>query len=42
VGIVVRRDDGRGTAVKGNDDGMWISDGVMLWLERRQNGDTVE
>jgi hypothetical protein len=35
----VRRDDGLGTAVKGdggerNDDGGCSSDDVMLWLER--------
>jgi hypothetical protein len=38
----VRRDDGRKTTVKGNDDGRWSSDGVVLWLERRQNRDMVE
>jgi hypothetical protein len=38
----VRRDDGHGTTVKGNNGGGWSSDGVMLWLERRQNGNTVE
>jgi hypothetical protein len=38
----VRRDDGRGTAVKRNDDDEWSSDGVVLWLKRRQNGDVVE
>jgi hypothetical protein len=36
------RDDGRETMVKGNDSGEWSSDGVVLWLGRRQNGDTVE
>jgi hypothetical protein len=36
------RDDGRETSVKGNDDSGWSPDGVVLWLERRQNGDTVE
>jgi hypothetical protein len=28
--------------VNGNGDGEWSSDGVMLWLGRRQNGDAVE
>jgi hypothetical protein len=36
------RDDGRETSVKGNDDSGWSSDGVVLWLERRQNEDTIE
>jgi hypothetical protein len=31
VGVVVRRDDGRGMAVKGNDDDGWSC-----------NGDTIE
>jgi hypothetical protein len=35
------RDDRRGTMVKGNDGDGWSSDGVVLWLGRRQNGDTV-
>jgi hypothetical protein len=38
----VRRDDGRETAVKGNDDGEWSSDDVVLWLGRKQNGDVIE
>jgi hypothetical protein len=38
----MRRDDGRGTTVKGNDDDEWSSDDVVLWLGRRQNRDTVE
>jgi hypothetical protein len=42
VGVVAWRDDERGTAVKGNDGSGWSSDGVMLWLERRQNKDAVE
>jgi hypothetical protein len=42
VGVVIRRDDGREMAVKGNDDDGWSFDGVVLWLGRRQNGDTVE
>jgi hypothetical protein len=42
VGVVVWRDDGRGTAVKGNGDDGWSSNGVVLWLGRRQNGDMVE
>jgi hypothetical protein len=28
--------------VKGNAGGGWSSDGVVLWLERGQNGDMVE
>jgi hypothetical protein len=30
VGVIVRRDDGRGTVVKRNDGGGWSSDGVVL------------
>jgi hypothetical protein len=30
VGVIVRRDDRRGTVVKGNDGGGWSSDGVVL------------
>jgi hypothetical protein len=28
--------------VKENDGGGWSSDGMVLWLGRRQNGDTIE
>jgi hypothetical protein len=42
VGVVVRRDDGCGMVMKGNDDGGWSSNGMVLWLQRKQNGDTVE
>jgi hypothetical protein len=28
--------------VKGNDDGKWSYDDMMLWLERRKNGDVIE
>jgi hypothetical protein len=42
VGIVVQRDDGRKTAVKENNGGRWSSNGVMVWLGRRQNRDMVE
>jgi hypothetical protein len=28
--------------VKGNDDGGSSSNGVVLWLGRRQNGDVIE
>jgi hypothetical protein len=38
----VRRDDGHGMAVKGNDGSGWSSDGVVLWLGRRENRDAVE
>jgi hypothetical protein len=42
VGVIVQRDDGRETSVKENDDDdSWSSDGVLLWLEKRQNGDVV-
>jgi hypothetical protein len=34
----MRRDDGRETTVKENDSNGWSSDGVVLWLGRRQNG----
>jgi hypothetical protein len=40
--IVVRRDDECEMAVKGNDNGGWSSDDVVLLLERRQNRDAVE
>jgi hypothetical protein len=36
------RDDSRETTIKGNDNDGWSFDGVLLWLERRQNRDTVE
>jgi hypothetical protein len=39
---VVRRDDGRETAVKWNDGDGWSRDDVVSWLGRRQNRDTVE
>jgi hypothetical protein len=43
VGVVVQRGDRRVTVIKGNDDDdRWSSDGVMLWLVRRQNSDVVE
>jgi hypothetical protein len=35
-------DDGHEIVVKGNDSGRWTSDGMVLWLGRRQNGDAVE
>jgi hypothetical protein len=38
---VVRSDDGREIVVKENDGGRWSSDGVVLWLGRKQNGDAV-
>jgi hypothetical protein len=38
----VQRDDGRETMLKGNDGGGWSSDGMVLFLGRRQNGDVVE
>jgi hypothetical protein len=42
VGVIVWRDDEYGTAVKENNGGRWSSDGMVLWLGRRQNGDEVE
>jgi hypothetical protein len=42
VGVVVCTDDGRETIVKGNDNDGGSTDGVVLWLGRRQNGDVVE
>jgi hypothetical protein len=32
MGVVVRRDNGHGTAVKENKGGGWSSDGMVLWL----------
>jgi hypothetical protein len=40
--VVVWRDNERETTVKENDDSRWSSNGVVLWLGRRQNGDIVE
>jgi hypothetical protein len=42
VGVVVLREDERETTVKGNNDDRWSSDGMVLWLVRRQNEDVVE
>jgi hypothetical protein len=42
VRVVVRRDNEHETTVKGNDNDEWSSDGVVLWLGRRQNKDVVE
>jgi hypothetical protein len=42
MGVVMWMDDECETAVKWNDDDRWNSDGVVLWLERRQNKDAVE
>jgi hypothetical protein len=42
MGIIVWRDDECETAIKENDDSRWRSDGVVLWLGRRQNGDMIE
>jgi hypothetical protein len=42
VGVVVGRNEGCGMMVKGNDDDEWSSNGAVLWLERRQNGDAIE
>jgi hypothetical protein len=40
--VVVQSDDRRRIAMKVNDDERWSSDGMVLWLERRQNRDVVE
>jgi hypothetical protein len=42
MGVIMQRDDGHMTMVKGNDDNSWSSDGVVLWLGRRKNRDTIE
>jgi hypothetical protein len=42
MGVVVWRDDECEIAVKGNGGDGWSSDDMVLWLGRRQNGDTVE
>jgi hypothetical protein len=42
MGVVVQRDNGCEMAVKENDGGGCKSDGLVLWLERRQNEDAVE
>jgi hypothetical protein len=42
VCVVVQRDDERGMAVKGNNSDGSSSGGVVLWLVKRQNGDTVD
>jgi hypothetical protein len=42
MGVIVQRDNRRGTTVKENDGSEWSSDGMVLWLVRRQNEDTVE
>jgi hypothetical protein len=40
--VIVRRDDGRGTTVKGNINDGWSFDGVVLWFGRSQHGDAIE
>jgi hypothetical protein len=40
--LVVWRDDRCGSMVKRNDDGRWSSNGVVLYLVRRQNKDVIE
>jgi hypothetical protein len=42
VVVIVRRDDGRETTVKGNNGSGWSFDGVVFWLGGRQNGDAIE
>jgi hypothetical protein len=40
--IIMQRDNECETTMKGNNDGGWSSDDMMLWLRRRQNRDAVE
>jgi hypothetical protein len=42
VGIVVLRDDECETVMKGNNDGGWSFNGVVIWLVRSQNGDVIK
>jgi hypothetical protein len=42
VGVIVWRDDGHETTVKGNDNDGWSSDGLVLWLRSGQNRDVTE
>jgi hypothetical protein len=42
MGVVVQRDDRREIVMKGNDGDEWNSDGMVLWLGRRQNRDVAE
>jgi hypothetical protein len=42
VGVVVRRDDECGMLVKENNDDEWSSDSMVFYLEKSQNGDTVQ
>jgi hypothetical protein len=42
MGVIMRRDNVRETTVKGSDDGGRSSDGSVLYLGRRQNGDAIE
>jgi hypothetical protein len=42
VGVIVQRDDERGTVVKENNGDGWSSDDIVFWLGRRQNGDVVK
>jgi hypothetical protein len=42
VGVIVWMDDGCGMAVKMNNDDEWSSDGVVLWLGRRQKRDVIK
>jgi hypothetical protein len=41
MGVIVRRDNRHEIVVKENDSGGWSSDGMVLWLGRRQNGDVL-
>jgi hypothetical protein len=42
MGVVMRRNNERETAVKGHDGDGWSSDGMVLWVGRKQNGDIVK
>jgi hypothetical protein len=42
MGIIMQRDNGHETLIKGNDDGGWSPDDMVLWLGMRQNKDAIE
>jgi hypothetical protein len=42
VGVVVRMDNEHVMVIKENDGDGWSSEGVVHWLGRRQNRDTIE
>jgi hypothetical protein len=42
MGVIVQREDRHRMTLKGNNGSELGSDGVVLWLGMRQNGDTIE